>query len=86
MMGRKSHKAHVESKASSEHSGSLFQPVEGGRDVYGGWTKEGEKEEGSDGGGGRWGVLVGIAVPAAMGVTYLLHRQRNKQQDVQGAA
>ena len=85
-MGRQAHKAQMEqTETAGDDSGSLFKPMKSGRQVYGGWNSDEKQEESSRGGGSKWGVFVGMAVPAAMGLTYLLQRQRNRRQEGQAA-
>jgi hypothetical protein len=59
-----------------------------GRDVRGGWKKSGERNEEfdeADSSRSKLGAVLGMAVPAAMGVAYLLQRRR-KAKDQEFAA
>lgn len=68
-MGRRAFKSQGEqSEPARESSGSLFKPTKGGDEVHGGWNDGGSA--------GKLGTILGIAVPAAMGIAYLLQRRR----------
>lgn len=98
-MAKQTQKAQMKEKESAkDSSGSLFRPMKSGKDVYGGWTNasqstanwESEAREPSGEHGSatkhRFGVVAGIAVPAGMGVAYLLRRRNQRRERWEQAA
>jgi short-subunit dehydrogenase len=73
-MGRTAHKAQMKQKKfAPDKSGSVFEPMSSGTDVYGGWTDKGS--------GGKLAKILGIMVPIGMGAAYVaLQRARNKRE------
>ncbi len=69
MMGKNTHKSQMESEPSRESSGSVFEPMSSGTDIYGGWSESN--------GGNTAAKVLGIAVPAAIGIA-LLARKRSR--------
>jgi short-subunit dehydrogenase len=82
LMGKRAHKSQMkQQKTAEDKSGSVFQPEESGKGVYGGWL---EKEDKSN---GRLGRILGFAVPIGMGAAYLaLQRARSKRSEHESAA
>lgn len=91
-MAKQSHKAQMKQKERAKDStGSLFQPMKSGKNVYGGWTKankssadwETENAELSRENGGAakhaLGTVAGIAVPVGMGVAYFLRLRKQRR-------
>lgn len=97
-MAKQTQKAQMRQKESAkDSSGSLFRPMKGGKDVYGGWTNasqssaEWETESGgsaAENGGAkhRLGRIAGFAVPVGMGVAYLLRRRKQHRDRWEQAA
>jgi len=77
-MGKQTHKSQMEQERSAANSsGSVFHPMKSGTDVRGGWEKSGERtEETQESGGSKLGAVIGMALPAAMGLAYLVQRRR----------
>lgn len=70
-MAKQAHKAQMQQEeTASDSSGSLFRPMKSGDDVYA------SSDAGEGGSGGRFGMLAGIAVPAVMGLVYILQRRK----------
>jgi short-subunit dehydrogenase len=86
-MAKQTHKSLMTQKESaSDNSGSVFRPMKSGTDVRGGWKKSGEPvEEVEDSSGSKLGAVLGMAIPAAMGLAYVLQRRR-RMKDVEFAA
>jgi hypothetical protein len=77
-MAKQTHKAQMKQKESAaSSSGSVFRPMKSGADVRGGWNKSGERrEEVDESSGSKLRAVLGMAVPAAMGLAYVLQRRR----------
>lgn len=86
-----------QTEKAKDSSGSLFRPMKGGKDVYGGWTDanqssaEWESENAqlsseNEGGNHIWGKVAGIAVPVGMGIAYLVRRRQQQRDRCEPAA
>ena len=78
LMGKKSHKNYAEQTESAPQSSqSVREPMESGRDVYGGFTSKGEKSRQEHESGGRgWMKYLAFAVPTALLVAAVANRDR----------
>lgn len=78
-MGRNAHKSQMESEGSArESSGSVFEPMSSGTDIYGGWS--------ASNGGNKAAALLGIAVPAAIGIALLARKRSRIKEQLEQAA
>jgi short-subunit dehydrogenase len=89
-MAKQTHKSQMNQKETADDSsGSVFRPMKGGTDVRGGWKKNADRyedaDEMTDSSGSRVGAVLGMAVPAAMGLLFLL-QQRRRMKDAAFAA
>jgi short-subunit dehydrogenase len=79
-MGKQAHRAQMNQEGSAKDSpGSVFRPMKTGDDVRGGWRDgdgQGPDTE-SEGSGSALTAVLGLAVPVAMGLAYVLSRRRN---------
>lgn len=77
-MARQAHKSQMSQKdTAASSSGSVFRPMKSGTDVRGGWEKSGEpREDVTESSGSKLGAVLGMAIPAAMGLFYMLERRR----------
>lgn len=79
LMGRNAHKSQVESEGTATRgSGSVFEPMPTGTDVYGGWL---ESERGS-----RAARMIGIALPTAIGIILLARKRNRRREEFEQAA
>jgi hypothetical protein len=74
LMGKRAHKAQMKQKKSApDKSGSVFEPMKSGREVYGGWADKRSN-------GGKLATVLGVAVPVGMGAVYFaLQRKRGRR-------
>lgn len=89
-MAKQTHKAQMDQEESaSDSSGSLLRPMKSGTRIYGGLREESQDQNWRSGdsvedhkhGMGTLGTVMGIAVPIAMGLTYLMrHRNQSSEQ------
>ncbi len=79
-MGKNAHKAQMHQKESAgDKSGSVFQPMSSGDDVYGGWKDQ-------QGGGSKIATALGLAVPIGMGAMYFLLQRKQRRHDLEEVA
>jgi hypothetical protein len=72
-MARSAHRSQMESEDVASHSsGSVFEPMSSGTDIYGGWS--------DSHGGSTTAKLIGIVIPAAIGIA-LLARKRGRVRE-----
>ncbi len=78
-MGRNAHKSQMESEGTAaQGSGSVFEPMSTGTDVYGGWLESNR--------GSRATRMIGIAVPAAVGIILLARKRSRNREEFEQAA
>jgi short-subunit dehydrogenase len=86
-MAKQTHKAQMEQEESAaDSSGSLFRPMKSGRQVYGALEQQQESSDDHKHGMGKFGTVVGVAVPIAMGVAYLMRRRAHTGENWEQAA
>ncbi len=82
-MAKRTHKSQMQQEETAQsNAGSLFRPMKSGTEIRGGWEKSGERsEEPEESSGSKLGAVLGMAVPAAMGLAYLLQLRRRKKDE-----
>lgn len=80
MMGKRAHKAQMKQRKSApDKSGSVFEPMRSGTEVYGGWADKKSH-------GGKLATVLGMAVPIGMGAVYLAFQRKQRRQDLEEVA
>lgn len=78
-MGRHAHRAQREVEGTAgESSGSVFEPMSSGTDIYGGWSESN--------GGSTAAKVLGIAVPAAIGIALLARKRSRIREELEQVA
>ena len=78
-MAKQAHKAQMkQKKAAPDKSGSVFQPMSSGTEMYGGWSEKGN--------GGKLATVLGLAVPIGMGAVYVAVQRARSRREFERAA